>query len=381
MASDYIVPQVVNYLHWKAEKKKVPLSGTFDLSPLCNMDCRMCYVRMTKEEMEATGGRPCTVAEWVALAKEAQEKGMLLLLLTGGEPFLWPGFQELYAELKKLGLVISINSNGTLINEETVRWLKEDPPTRINVTLYGASDETYARLCGNPHGFTQTTNAIRLLREAGISVKLNCSVTPYNTMDVPEIIAYAREHKLQIQSSAYMFPPMRRNEAMVGANDRFSAEEAAAQQARLAYLQHGEKWFGGHVRALEAGEGSMPFGEEECQDEGEPMHCRAGKTAFWVTWDGRMLPCGMINSPVAYPFETGFTAAWDYIMEESSKIRLPVSCASCQSKKQCNTCAAMVMTETGAFSRKPEYRCRMHGAYLPACKTYLETAGKRNGRI
>ncbi|MCD7818155.1 MAG: radical SAM protein, partial [Lachnospiraceae bacterium] len=143
VANDYMVPKVVNYLHWKAEQSKVPLSGTFELSPVCNMNCRMCYVRMTQKEMDATGGRLRSIEEWLTLAKEAQKRGMLLLLLTGGEPFLWPDFQELYTELKKLGLVISINSNGTMIDEKVMTWLSEDPPSRMNITLYGASDETY----------------------------------------------------------------------------------------------------------------------------------------------------------------------------------------------------------------------------------------------
>lgn len=68
---------------------------------------------------------------------------MLFLLLTGGEPFLRKDFRQIYTELKKLGLLISINTNATLIDEETVEWLKKDPPMKVNVTLYGGGNETY----------------------------------------------------------------------------------------------------------------------------------------------------------------------------------------------------------------------------------------------
>ena len=40
-----------NYLYAKADKQKIPLSGTFELSPLCNFDCKMCYIKMTPEKM------------------------------------------------------------------------------------------------------------------------------------------------------------------------------------------------------------------------------------------------------------------------------------------------------------------------------------------
>lgn len=31
----------------RAAAMHVPLAGTFELIPVCNMDCRMCYIRTT----------------------------------------------------------------------------------------------------------------------------------------------------------------------------------------------------------------------------------------------------------------------------------------------------------------------------------------------
>ena len=41
-----IEPVIASYLSDKAIKNKIPLSGTFELSPICNMDCKMCFVKM-----------------------------------------------------------------------------------------------------------------------------------------------------------------------------------------------------------------------------------------------------------------------------------------------------------------------------------------------
>ena len=38
-----------------ATEKKVPLYGVLELLPLCNLNCDMCYVRMSREEMEQVG--------------------------------------------------------------------------------------------------------------------------------------------------------------------------------------------------------------------------------------------------------------------------------------------------------------------------------------
>ena len=176
------------YIHNKASRLGVPLNGTFELTPCCNMACKMCYVRLTPQQQRAIA--PLHTAEqWLELGRIAKENGMLYLLITGGEPLVHPQFKEILQGLHKMGLIISINTNGTLIDENVVAWLKETPPVRFNITLYGASNETYERLCGNPHGFTQVTKAIRLLTEAGMAVKLNCSVTPYNPADLDGIFA------------------------------------------------------------------------------------------------------------------------------------------------------------------------------------------------
>ena len=367
-----VEPPVTTYLFSKASRKRIPLNGTFELTPLCNMSCRMCYVRMTKEQQEAV--HPLrTTDEWLALGREARDKGMLYLLLTGGEPFLRPDFRDILSGLHQMGLVITINSNGTMIDEKTVEWLKETPPVRINITLYGASDETYGRLCGNAKGFTQVTEAIRLLKEAGISVKINCSLTPYNAEDLEEIFAFCQKEQLIIQATSYMFPPLRRNLGMVGKNDRFTPEQAAYYSAKIEKLLNGEE---AYLKRMEQNKlKGLPSdtGENCTETEGEGIRCRAGKCSFWVTWDGRFMPCGMFpgeNAPDV--FETGFDYAWEHAKAEAETIRLPAECKSCELKNQCRACAAMVFTESGNYHIVPEYRCRMAHAYLAASQKLAE---------
>ena len=367
--------RLIEYLHQRADVAGIPLSGTFELTPMCSMACRMCYVRMTAEEVEASGKRLRTAEEWLQLAEQIRKRGTLLLLLTGGEPFTYPHFRELYEALRAMGFVISINTNATLITEETVAWLKENPPQRMNITLYGSSDETYARLCGHPTGHTVVTNAIRMLREAGILVKLNCSVTPENVCDLEEIIRYSDENKLILQATSYMFPPLRRDESSVGKNDRFSPEDCAYTEARIRLLQRGADDLRSYCEAIE--EHQPPAEDPLSVDcEGERMRCRAGKSSFWVTWDGRMVPCGMLNEPAELPFEIGFDTAWERIRKRSSELRLAPECATCEAKDYCRTCAAMVYTETGDYTVKPQYRCDLMRAIPHACRSVLKEANE-----
>lgn len=357
---------ITEYLHTKAAHLRIPLNGTFELTPVCNMNCKMCYVRMSAKEQAAI--RPLrTAAEWIGLGREAREQGLLYLLLTGGEPFLRPDLGEILEGLHRLGLIITINSNATLIGRETVRWLKETPPVRVNVTLYGASNGTYARLCGNPDGFDQAVEGIRLLREAGIEVKLNCSVTPWNKEDLPAVFRFAEEQRLIVQATSYMFPPLRRDATQVGRNRRFSPEEAAYYAAKIEALANGEEAYLEHMQSR--GTGALPGDSaEDCMrlagGEGDGMRCRAGKCSFWVTWDGHLLPCGMMPGDTAPDvFAVGVEKAWHQAVAAADAVRLPAACRACALADQCKACAAMVLTESGDYRTVPEYRCRMAHAY------------------
>lgn len=137
----YYESLLTKMLFQKSSIKKIPLSGTFELSPVCNFDCRMCYVRKSPEEVKCHNRKMLNLERWKKIADQAENAGMLYLLLTGGEPFLWPDFWELYMYLSKKGFLISINSNGSLIDEGVIEQLKERPPIRINITLYGASND------------------------------------------------------------------------------------------------------------------------------------------------------------------------------------------------------------------------------------------------
>ena len=135
----------------KAYIKQAPINGSLELLPLCNMNCDMCYVRLSKAEMEQKG-RLRTKEEWISLAHQMKDAGTLFLLLTGGEPLLFPEFKELYKELQNMGMILTINSNGTLINEEWADFFAKHKPRRINITLYGADDQAYGKLCHYPAG-------------------------------------------------------------------------------------------------------------------------------------------------------------------------------------------------------------------------------------
>ena len=335
----------------------IPVLGAFELTPRCNFQCKMCYVRLTPEEMRPLG-RELTAEEWLKLGQAAFDAGMIFLLLTGGEPLLRPDFPQIYEGLAGLGLSISLNTNGTLLNEELRALFLRYPPAQVNITLYGMSRETYGALCGNPEGFDRVVDALHWLKAQNILVNLNATLTPWSRNEWQAMEAFAANEQLNFRPTIYTFPPARRTEA--DAYARLPAELTGALMAQREVVQKGKENIPSFLRSVE--EAAQPSCEPVT--EGEPMRCFAGKSQFWVTWNGKMTPCGMMSYPASDPFAADFSDAWKKLMEETAAIRLCPDCRQCANRKLCGTCAAVNYTETGSFTGRPDYMCRMIQAFI-----------------
>ncbi len=358
--NDFPSHQLTEYLYTKASRARIPLSGCFELSPVCNFACRMCYVRKTAKEVRQHDRPILQLEDWLRIAREGREQGLLYLLLTGGEPFLWPDFWKLYDELIGMGMLVAINTNGSLIDDQVIARLKSKPPRRINITLYGASDETYKRLCGADHVFSKVDRAIRGLQEAGISVKLNCSLTPDNACDQEKIVDYAARNNLNLAMTTYMFPPIRRDPNLVGVNERFTPEEAADYRARAFLLHHGAESYEKYLADIRGGSIDPPGLEEGCVDPVDGrIRCRAGKSTFWITWDGWLTACGMMPQPRVDTANLDFPTAWQRLTELAGQTRVSGVCDKCPNSKICHPCAAMAAAETGSTAGIPRYLCQM----------------------
>lgn len=351
---------LTQYLYQKASAMGVPLNGAFELSPVCNFNCRMCYIRKSRKEVEQHPRKIMQLEDWLRIAKAAQKAGTLYLLLTGGEPLLWPDFWTLYDELVDMGFLVSINTNGSLIDEAAIAHFKRKPPHKINITLYGAGDDSYLRLCGVTGMYSKVTRAIEQLTDAGITVKLNCSLTPENAEDLDRIVDYAKAHDLLLAVTTYMFPPIRRDPNAIGRNERFSPEDAAGYMMRYLRRQRGEEAYQGYLGKVLQGTAVPPGLEDSCVDPADGrVRCRAGKASFWITWDGWLQPCGMMPEPKTDLKEKDFLSAWNEIVRQTAALHTSSICESCPDREICRPCAAMAHAETGSSTGIPVYQCQM----------------------
>lgn len=170
-------------LHKRAAVKRQPVNGTFELTERCNLRCRMCYVRASSDDV-GKRRKELSASEWLGLARDAVDNGMVFLLLTGGEVFLRPDFFEIYTPLTRMGLMLTLFTNGTLITDALAQRLAQAPPSRTEITLYGATAATYEAVTGIPGSYARCCAGIEALVRHGVSLRLKATISRLNVGEV-----------------------------------------------------------------------------------------------------------------------------------------------------------------------------------------------------
>jgi MoaA/NifB/PqqE/SkfB family radical SAM enzyme len=172
--------------------KRAPVQVSVEVTRRCPLDCLHCYNNLPMNDAAARE-QELTFEEHVKLLDEMVAAGCLWLLYTGGEIFARRDFLQIYTEAKKRGFLITLFTNGTMITPRIADYLAEWRPFSIEITLYGATRETYEALTQIPGSYNRCMNGIRLLLERNLPLKLKTVPTTINKHEVYEMKRLAEE--------------------------------------------------------------------------------------------------------------------------------------------------------------------------------------------
>ncbi len=329
--------------------------GQFELTPHCNLNCKLCYMHESSE----VGRNTLPASFWIEQAKQAVKNDMLVLSLTGGETLLYPELDQLMDALCNLGILISFNTNGILVDKNRVEWFLKYFPNKVNISLYGATDQTYEKYCGLKDGFTRVADAIDMLLEAGINVYLNGLITPDNIHELSAMHKFAQERNLILHASSYAFPMRTKPGLNIRGEHRFRAEDAAVASVIDSKILYGSQNFKnmGAVGLFEIDQCRQGITHSVCED------CNGGYRNFHIFYDGKMRTCALYTKISISLDEYSFSQAWELLQEKMKAIPFPAKCNACDRKCICPVCKAAVYLETGDVTEAPEYLCRYSQIY------------------
>ena len=354
---------LMEYLDRKARRMGVPLRGQFELTPLCNFDCKMCYTHLTREQMH--GKELLTVEQWKSIMHDAWEAGMLSVNLTGGECLTYPGFKELYLYLRELGCEINVLSNGALLNDQWIDFFTSHMPHMLQITLYGGDEDTYERVTGR-RDFAVVYDHIRKAMDAKLPVALCLTPSKYMGEGVFDAMRALKALDMPFSISSWLMPP--------------KEETGRAEQEHDLGIEYYERIyrFRNELYGIErheiAPEKLPPIGGPHHTCELHGLTCGAGMSCFTIEWNGRMLACNSLRDIDGWPFEEGFLNVWNRIHKICADwARIP-ECVECPYAPICTNCVAQ-KEQFAARGKQPAVYCEQlkylvqHGVRaIPACE-------------
>ena len=319
------------FLNFQARMRGVPYNGGFELTPLCNFDCKMCYVHLTKAQMEREA-KLLTTDQWIDIMRQAVDSGMMHADLTGGECLSYPGFKEVYLYLVSRGVKVSVLTNGQLITEEMADFFAKYPPSIVQITVYGSDEDAYEHVTGR-RAFADVMAAIERLKKRKIRMMLTCTPSRYMQEDTHALLELLRSLDVRYGIGTGSLEPRPDTERI--------RAEFAPETALYVKLHKDEKAY------MEAKYASVePVQENSVRIDYVPrgfsakskIPCSSGQCAFHVNWKGEMTPCIPFHTVKRSVFDAGFDTAWAWIKETMAMYEPPKECVDCPERAICVGC-------------------------------------------
>ncbi len=358
--------EIQDFPLWKKmEDTRKIFSFDLEITARCNNDCSHCYINLPAND-HAIREKELIPAEISRIADEAVALGAVWVLITGGEPLLREDFSEIYLLLKRKGLLVSVFTNATMVRQEHVELFKKYPPRDIEVSVYGATKETYEKVTRRPGSFDAFKRGLRLLEESGVRVRLKAMALRSNYHELAKIAEFCRAHT----KDYYRFDPLLhlRFDGDTARNAGILAERLTPEET-VAIERADSERFG----ALEKGCKDLIV-EELCHTGCDHLfHCGAGNGSFSVSYDGRFRLCSSLWAPeTMYDLRAGtLSEAWDQTVPRARELRSKEqeflsTCRKCPIINLCLWCPAHAYLETGRLDGHVDYFCRVAHARADA---------------
>lgn len=344
----------------KLHREHVPLSGSIELTHRCNLACRHCY-QFRPREGELEAGR------WIETLNELVERGCLFLAFTGGEPLLKEGFRDILLAAAERSFYVTLQTNATLVDGGTARFLGSIPTLRVDVSVYGARPATHDFLTLEKGSFAATRRALELLRENGVPLMLKVVVGSFNLDEVEGIAELADELGAQAVFTSLIFPRNDRDPAPT----ELRLDDAGLERFMRFEMEHLPVYLS---EAMDVPVESVVEYVQRCAlspvdpQTGSRRYCGAGRTVFAINPYGDVYPC------VAFPFVLGninkesYGSIWKnsraLLDLRSVEEEIPEVCGRCEMLSNCGLCRALTYQEKGDIMAVSEEKCRLTRAFL-----------------
>ncbi len=332
-----------------------PLRLVFwELTARCNLHCRHCRAEAgpdaSPDEL-ATG-------EIISAARSIRDFADPIVVLTGGEPLVRSDFFEIAEACRGTFSRVALATNGTLIDDTMAQRIVNAGIARTSISLDGATAETHDAFRGQTGSFTAALTGFEALKQAGMSMQVNVTVTKHNVHELERLLTLAMEKGAEA-FHVFMLVPVGCG-AEIADDQRLSPQET---ERALTWLFEKSVELGQHlqIKATCAPQYFRIMQTESARrgvTVAKPRHgmaavtrgCLAGSAVCFISRTGDVQPCGYLPLQVGNVRRQPLQTIWQTsptFADLRNPDKLTGKCGACQYRKLCAGCRARAYATTG----------------------------------
>ncbi|MFC2050158.1 radical SAM protein [Chloroflexota bacterium] len=344
--------------------------AAWEITRSCNLLCAHCRSSSTAGNYEDE----LSAEECLCLIDRIVEVGKPVLILTGGEPLLRQDLFQIAGYAVSKGLRVVMGTNGTLITENVAAKLKETPISRVAVSIDFPTNELQDKFRGKAGAFEAAVSGIARLRQAGVEVQINSTITKLNVKYLNELLELALEAGA-VAFHPFMLVPTGRGKGLEAVE--MSSEE---YEQTLNWVYDKQKELGNSIffkptdaphyqrivrqRSSRTNPQGVLLDEKlATKDRKDAVNsmtrgCMAGTGFCFISHRGRVQGCGYLDVEAGNIRDTSFDEIWmnsKLFRELRDLSNIKGKCSICEYKMVCGGCRARAYESTGDYLEAEPY--------------------------
>src|SRR4030043_38142 len=338
----------------------------WEITRSCNLFCAHCRSSSTSGTYEDE----LSIEECRRLIDQITEVGKPVVILSGGEPLLRSDLFQIAGYAVEKGLRVAMGTNGSLITEDVSVRLKAVPISRVAVSLDFPAADLQDKFRGQAGAFQAAVSGIARLRQAGIDVQINSTITRLNMKYLNELL------ELALKSGAVAFHPFMLVPTGRGKGLENVAMSAEEYEQTLNWVYHRQQELGDrmffkptdapHYQRIirqKAKQSNLDGEKTAAKIRNEAMNsmtrgCLAGINFCFIFHRGKVQGCGYLDVEAGNIKDKSFTQIWTesrLFRELRDLSNIKGKCGSCEYKSVCGGCRARAYESTGDYLEAEPY--------------------------
>ncbi len=175
-----------------------PLTTTIELTEECNFKCLHCY------NYDRSKNKRNLFFDWELFQRivpEIKKVGGLVISLTGGEPLLYPWFNQAVALIKKNHMEVVVKTNGSYLSRSKIKELKDFGVDQFEISVYGYHLDTVKKFNQSDFDYLKLTDLIKNLKSEEMPFIFTVVLNRVNYKEYPLLIDLLNEYKAEFRAT------------------------------------------------------------------------------------------------------------------------------------------------------------------------------------